>query len=85
VTVEDRDTERAHYGAPAEPAVPALTLLERASGRSLVVEGSNPGDIDVEMWVADPDDGRSVLLTLAQVRVLHRALADRLELLEDQR
>jgi hypothetical protein len=65
--------------------VEPITLTDRASGRSLVVEGSNPGDIHVETWVADPDDGGSVLLTLHQVRMLHQALADRLELLEGHR
>lgn len=65
--------------------LPPITLTDEASGRSLVVEETNPGDLYVECWVADPDDGRSVLLKTAQVRELRDALTDRLLLLEGHR
>jgi hypothetical protein len=71
--------------ATNDKPIPGLTLTNRASGRSLVVEETNPGDIYVETWVADPDDGRSVLLSLPLVRKLYTAMGDRLELLEGQR
>lgn len=65
--------------------IPGLTLTDEASGRSLVVEETSRGDLYVEAWVADPDDGRSVLLKTAHVRELYDALGDRLLLLEGHR
>jgi hypothetical protein len=67
-----------------EPILPR-TLTDRASGRSLVVEQTGRGDIYVEFWVAGPGDGRSVLLSTAQIRELYDALSDRLLLLEGHR
>lgn len=68
-----------------DSTVPGRTWTDGASGRSLVFEETSRGDLYVEAWVADPDDGRSVLLTATQIRELYDALGDRLLLLEGHR
>lgn len=69
--------------ASHDDSIPGRTWTDGASGLSLVVEESNPGDIYVAVWIdLDDGDGPSVLLTLAQIRELAEALADRLSLLE---
>lgn len=65
--------------------IPGRTWTDEASGRSLVVEETSRGDLYVECWVADPDDGPSVLLKTTHVRELYDSLGDRLVLLEGHR
>jgi hypothetical protein len=65
------------------PEIPGKTLIDRDGGtRSLVLDPMNDWSTFVEFWIADPDDGRSVLLDSAQTRELIVALTERAAALE---
>jgi DNA-binding NarL/FixJ family response regulator len=64
----------------SEPhGVPGVTIAGATSTgqRALVVEPVSPGDEVVSVWIADPDDGPSVLLDTARLDVLIADLTQR--------
>lgn len=63
-------------------AIPGQTFTDAPTGRSIVVEATEPTDGYIHLWVANAGDGPSVLLTPAQTRELAVALLARVELLE---
>lgn len=72
-------------GLLAEPGKPGMPVAPRSwkgqGACSLVIEVTNAGDREVNLWIADPSDGPSVLLSAEQARAIGADLIRRGDLI----